>query len=172
LKIYFYYLERELVMQKAGILLVCFVIAIIGGSVLVVSGEEDNGEMCVPLGTIELEPPDGVEQKRASVEFPHSRHFRFECQTCHHKWKGTDQIKGCMTSGCHEVQIAATKSKQGPPLRTEEIRYFKKAYHELCIGCHKVMRLKNRKIEMSGEKLDGPLPSPGPTSCMECHPKE
>ncbi len=159
-------------MQKVCMLLLCFVMAIIFGSVLAVSGEEDAEDMCVPMGTIELGAPDGVEQKRASVEFPHSRHFGFECQTCHHKWEGTTQIKGCMTSGCHDVQEAATKSKQGTPLRAEEIRYFKKAYHESCIGCHKVMKLKNRKIEMSGKKLDGPLPSPGPTSCIQCHPKE
>ncbi len=159
-------------MQKVCVLLLCFVMAIIFGSVLVVSGQEDAEDMCVPMGTIELGAPDGVEQKRAAVEFPHSRHFGFECQNCHHKWEGTTQIKGCMTSGCHDVAEAATKSKQGTPLRAEEIRYFKKAYHESCIGCHKVMKLRNRKIEMSGKKLDGPLPSPGPTSCIECHPKE
>ena len=77
-----------------------------------------------------------------------------------------------MVSGCHDVQEAATKSKQGTPARAEEIRYYKKAYHELCIGCHKIMKLKNKNIEMSGEKIDGPLPSVGPTSCVECHPKE
>lgn len=159
-------------MQKVGILIVCFVIAIIFGSVLYVSGEEDVDDMCVPMGTIELGPPEEVEQIRASVEFPHSRHFGFECQTCHHTWEGTAQIKGCMTSGCHDVKVAATKSKQGAPRRTEEIKYFKKAYHEQCIGCHKIMKLKNRKIEMSRKKLDEPLPSPGPTSCIQCHPKE
>ncbi len=159
-------------MQKVGILLLCFVMAIIFGSMRVVSGEEAPEDMVVPMGTIVLSAPDGVEQKRAPVDFPHSRHFGFECQTCHHTWEGTTQIKGCMTSGCHDALEAATKSRQGTPLRAEEIRYFKKAYHESCIGCHKVMRLKNRKIEMSGKKLDGPLPNPGPTSCIECHPKE
>jgi uncharacterized protein YceK len=159
-------------MQKVGILLMCFVIATICGSVPAVTAEEDADEMCVPLGTIELGAPDGVEQKRAVVEFPHSRHFGFECQSCHHKWEGTAQIKGCMTSGCHDVQVAATKSKQGTPLRSEEIKYFKKAYHEQCIGCHKIMKLKNRKIEMSGKKLEEPLPNVGPTSCIQCHPKE
>ena len=159
-------------MQKVGIFIMCIVMAIIFGSVLIVSGEEDAEDMCVPMGTIVLGAPDGVEQKRASVDFPHSRHFAFECQTCHHKWEGTNEIKGCMTSGCHDVTEAATKSRQGTPLRAEEIRYFKKAYHESCIGCHKVMKLKNRKIEMSGKKLDGPLPNPGPSSCIGCHPKE
>ena len=159
-------------MQKVVILGVCFAIAIICGSVLAVSGEEDVDEMCVPMGTIELGAPDGVDQKRASVEFPHSRHFGFECQTCHHKWEGTTQIKGCMTSGCHDVKEAATKSKQGSPRRSEEIQYFKKAYHEQCIGCHKIMKLKNRKIEVSGKKLEDPLPVTGPTGCILCHPKE
>ena len=123
-------------MQKVGIFVMCIMMAIVFGSVLVVSGEEDAEDMCVPMGTIVLSAPDGVEQKRASVEFPHSRHFGFECQTCHHKWEGTNEIKGCMTSGCHDVTEAATKSRQGTPLRAEEIRYFKKAYHESCIGCH------------------------------------
>ncbi|MGD2037128.1 MAG: cytochrome c3 family protein [Desulfobacterales bacterium] len=159
-------------MQKAGILLVCFLIAIICGSVPAVSAEEDADEMCVPLGTIELAAPDGVEQKRAPVEFPHSLHFKFECQTCHHTWEGATQINGCMTSGCHDAKVAATKSKQGLPSRAEEIRYFKKAYHEQCIGCHKIMKLKNRKIEMSGKKLEEPLPATGPTSCVQCHPRE
>ncbi len=159
-------------MQKVGFLLLSLVMALILGSVMIVSGEEDAEDMCVPMGTIELSAPDGVEQKRASVGFPHAQHFGFECQTCHHKWDNTSQIQGCMTSGCHDVKEAATKTKQGTPLRADEIRYFKKAYHESCIGCHKVMKLKNRKIEMSGQKIDGPLPNPGPTSCMGCHPKE
>ena len=72
-------------MQKVGILLLCFVMAIIFGSVLVVSDEEDPEDMCVPMGTIVLSAPDGVEQKRAPVDFPHARHFGFECQTCHHQ---------------------------------------------------------------------------------------
>ena len=159
-------------MQKVGILLLCFVMAILFGSVLVVSGQEEAEDMCVPMGIIELGAPDGVEQKRASVEFPHSQHFGFECQACHHTWEGTKQIQGCMASGCHDAREAATKTRQGTPLRAEEIRYFKKAYHESCIGCHKVMKLKNRKIEMSGKKLESPLPNPGPTSCIGCHPKE
>lgn len=159
-------------MQKVGILLVCIVMAIIFGSVLVVSGEEDAEDMVVPMGIIELSAPDGVEQKRALVEFPHSRHFGFECKTCHHTWEGTSPITGCMTSDCHDVIEAATKTKKGTPSRAEEIRYFKKAYHESCIGCHKIMRLKNRKLEMSGKKLDNPLPSPGPSSCIGCHPKD
>ena len=159
-------------MQKVGIVLVCFVTAIIFGSVLVVSGEEDVEDMVVPMGIIVLSAPDGVEQKRAAVDFPHSRHFGFECQTCHHTWEGTTQIKGCMTAGCHDVTEAATKAKEGTPTRDEEIRYFKKAYHESCIGCHKVMKLKNRKIEMSGKKIDGPLPNPGQSTCIGCHPKE
>ncbi|MDX1707882.1 MAG: cytochrome c3 family protein [Desulfobacterales bacterium] len=159
-------------MQKVVFSLVCFVMAIICGSVMVVSGQEDAEDMCVPMGTIELGAPDGVEQKRSPVGFPHARHFDFECQTCHHTWDNTSQIQGCMTAGCHDAKEAATKTKQGAPLRAEEIRYFKKAYHESCIGCHKIMKLRNQKIEMSGKKLDGPLPNPGPTSCIGCHPKE
>jgi Class III cytochrome C family len=159
-------------MQKVVILGVCFLIAIIFGSVLVVSGEEDVEDMLVPMGTIELGAPDGVEQKRASVEFPHPRHFGFQCQRCHHEWEGTTQIQGCATSDCHDVQVAVTKSKLGSPSRAEEIRYYKKAYHELCIGCHKSMKLENKKIEMSEEKLEDPLPSTGPTGCIQCHPKE
>jgi hypothetical protein len=159
-------------MQKVGIFILCIVLVTIFGSVLVVSGEEDVEDMVVPMGIIVLSAPDGVEQKRAAVDFPHSRHFGFECQTCHHTWEGTTQIKGCMTAGCHDVTEAATKAKEGTPTRAEEIRYFKKAYHESCIGCHKVMKLKNRKIEMSGKKIDGPLPNPGPSTCIGCHPKE
>ena len=50
-------------MQKAGLLLVCFVIAIICGSVPAVSAEEDAEEMCVPMGIIELGAPEGGTKK-------------------------------------------------------------------------------------------------------------
>ena len=159
-------------MQKVGFFLMCILVVLILGVAGTISGQEAEDEMVVPLGTIVLGAPEGVEQKRAAVDFPHARHFDFQCQTCHHKWEGTEQIKGCMTSGCHDVLVSPTKSKQSRSDKDLAIRYFKKAYHEQCIGCHKIMKLKNRKIEMSGKKLDGPLTSPGPTGCVECHPRE
>ena len=159
-------------MQKVGFFLMCVLVVLILGAAGTISGQEAEDEMVVPMGTIVLGPPEGVEQKRAAVDFPHARHFGFQCQDCHHKWKGTEPIKNCMTSGCHDVLVSPTRSKQSKSDPNLAIRYFKKAYHEQCIGCHKIMKLKNRKIEMSGKKLDGPLPPTGPTGCVECHPRE
>ena len=159
-------------MQKVGIFLMCFLAALIFGAAGAISGQESGDKMLVPLGTIVLGAPDGVEAKRAAVDFPHGRHFGFQCQTCHHKWEGTEQIKNCMTSGCHDVLVSPTKSQPGKSDRSLAISYFKKAYHEQCIGCHRIMRLKNKKIEMSRQKLEEPLPPTGPTGCVECHPRE
>jgi hypothetical protein len=159
-------------MQKLATLLVGLIIALIFNPIAIVSGQESDNKMCVPLGTIVLEPPEGVESKRTPVDFPHSKHFGFECRSCHHKWEGEAQIKGCTTSGCHDVLVSPTKSEKGSTEQNLAIRYFKTAYHEQCIGCHKIMKLKNRKLEISGKKLEEQLPPTGPTSCVQCHPKE
>jgi hypothetical protein len=74
------------------------VVLLIGIASLGIAVAED-GEMCVPMGVITLEPPDGVEAKRAAVEFQHGRHFVLACTQCHHTWKGDEPVTGCMTSG-------------------------------------------------------------------------
>jgi hypothetical protein len=155
-------------MRKIGIAVLCLAISGIFGATLSISSDNSEENMIVPMGIIVLQPPEGVEQKRSSVEFPHAVHFSNSCQVCHHTWEGTEQIKGCMTSGCHDLTEAQTKSKD--PALT--IRYYKKAYHEMCIGCHREIKASNKKLELSGRAIKGTLPATGPTGCIECHPKE
>ena len=55
---------------------------------------------------------------------------------------------------------------------TGAILYYKTAFHQMCIGCHKEMRIINTELEMSYRRLDRELPRTGPTGCIQCHPKE
>ena len=160
-------------MKKVGIAVCCVMMALILGGITVVSGQGSDEEMCIPMGIIELGPPESVEPVRSAVEFPHSGHFSFvECRTCHHKWAGDEQIKTCMSSGCHDVAVSPAKSEKGQVDEDQMMRYYKTAYHQMCIGCHKEMKLKNKELEMSYKKLNKELPNTGPTGCIQCHPKE
>lgn len=158
-------------MRRIGTISMCMVALVMFAGLLTapVYAEET---LCIPLGERTLGPPDGVEQKRASVEFPHSIHFGYECRECHHTWDGGAEIDSCSATGCHD-QLATPKNpetgKKDPDMA---IRYYKKAYHERCIGCHKEISEKNKKMELSEEILDEALPSTGPTGCVNCHPKE
>lgn len=149
--------------------LLCLLIAGWGFSV---TGAETEGDLCVPLGDIQLQAPHTVEALRSPVRFPHSLHFSQACGDCHHKWTGDDQLVGCATSGCHDLaQSPATAVKNGTP-SSEGIRYYKNAYHGLCIGCHKDLKKKNRQKELSYRLLGDKLDRTGPTGCVACHPKE
>lgn len=157
-------------MYKISLGVFCLVLAIIFGNAMVVTGSNDAEEMCIPMGTILLEPLGGVEAKRPAVDFNHPTHFGFACQTCHHKWEDTSQaIQGCSASGCHDVAEAPKKSESGSIDKTLAIRYYKTAYHNLCIGCHKEMQIQNKALEMSGRVLRENLPNAGPTGCKQCH---
>lgn len=138
----------------------------LGGAWCFAGEEAEEGELCIPLGTIEIAAPEGVEAKRSPVEFPHTLHFVFNCKECHHNWEGDAQDLGCMTSGCHDQ---AVKPKKGE--KDESLKYFKDAYHKSCLGCHKTMKKEHKNIEMS-QTLDVPVAKAGPTGCVVCHPKE
>ncbi len=129
-------------------------------------------QMCVPMGEITLAPLN-EEPKRSDVAFPHAVHFSYACQECHHTWDGQSQVVSCSTSGCHDL-TEAPKTEDGKPVkdRMQNIRYFKTAFHESCIGCHKEIKVKRKALEASKASLDEPLPATGPTSCNQCHPKE
>jgi len=150
-------------LKKVLILILCvgFCAAWATSAVMAEGGEE---EMCVPLGVIDLEAPEGVESRRSAVEFPHGQHFAYACQECHHMWEGDEPIRGCMTAGCHDLV-------ERPADKADKYLYFKEAYHSACIGCHKAIKVKNKKAEQSlGTKAQ--LHPVGPTSCGQCHPKE
>lgn len=160
-------------MLKISLGVFCLVLAIIFGNALVVTGSNDAEEMCIPMGTILLEPLEGVEAKRTPVDFHHPTHFGFSCQSCHHKWVDTNKpIEGCSTTGCHDVAEAPKKSETGKIDKDLAARYYKTAYHNLCIGCHKEMQVQNKALEMSGRILKENLPNAGPIGCIGCHPKE
>ena len=159
-------------MQKQGIGLLVALTVLLTVVSLDVYGENEGGEMCVPLGTITLRPLEGVESKRTPVEFPHAQHFQTDCRTCHHKWQGSEPIQGCTASGCHDQIKAPERSSSYLSYSDVSIKYFKYAYHKACIGCHKEIKVKNRKLAESYQVVQEQLPSVGPSGCIECHEAE
>ena len=160
-------------MQKLGLLCLCLSMVLVLGSIALVVGQETEDEMLVPMGVIVIEAPESVEAKRSPVDFPHSTHFAsVDCRTCHHTWQGTEIIKGCATTDCHDVTVSPTKSGKGGSNPDLAIRYYKTGYHQMCIGCHKEIKIQNIQLETSYKELKETLTIPGPTSCIQCHPKE
>jgi hypothetical protein len=174
---------KEKKLNRIRIYLPIIFLTMIFGYETVVIGQGPAEEMCIPMGIILIQPPETVAAKRKSVEFPHTSHFKFPCRKCHHTWKG-DSIVNCTTSGCHDVTVSPIKSKMKGSNKVKAMRrYYKKAYHSLCIGCHRDIKLKNKALEESKRKLTYKLRFPGrkptyklrhhgPTSCSKCHPKE
>ena len=154
-------------MNKILVVILSVVIGVVCGSALVVTGDESGQDLCIPLGGLVLEAPEGVEAKRAAVEFPHSQHFDISCKTCHHKWDGGGELLSCGTTGCHDLTESPKKGENDP-----KSRYYKNAFHKSCIGCHKSIQAKNKKLEMLKMPLDEELPRTGPTGCNKCHPVE
>ena len=150
----------------------CLILVLIFGNAMIVSGQNDEEEMSVPMGTIVLEAPESVEATRPAVSFPHPIHFSFNCQTCHHQWELDEPIVSCTTSGCHDGTVAPTKSQKGAVDEETAIAYYKTAFHKMCIGCHKEMKIEKKKLEMSGLTLKEKLPNSGPTLCRGCHVPE
>ena len=160
-------------MKKTEMVMLSLLLIVVFGSTAKVVGENTNKEvMCIPMGNILLEPPDGVKAKKLPVDFPHSGHFGFDCKTCHHQWKGEAQIKNCTTTGCHDLKKSPTRFGKGKSERALELKYYKTAYHTLCIGCHKEMKIKNKQLEKSQVTLKTKLPATGPTGCIKCHPRQ
>lgn len=142
-------------------------ILICGGTLVGASDKEEK--LCIPVGTIELAPPEKVEAKKSLVEFPHSLHFTNKCQECHHKWDLYSDLSGCMATGCHDLATPPKKSE-----KVDAIRYYKRAFHSKCIGCHREIKKKNRALEkkavLSAKGLE--LKTAGPTGCRDCHPSD
>ncbi len=126
----------------------------------------------VPVGNILLKPPEDATGKRTSVDFPHSRHFDYNCKRCHHKWIGNAKLQSCSTQGCHDKLERPTRPGRRIPDPNYDIAYFKKAFHLQCIACHKDLKLQNEALELSMKKIEGKLPVVGPTSCVQCHPED
>lgn len=107
-----------------------------------------------------ISKPAGVEAKEKSLPFAHSKHAAVACADCHHTvvdgkvapWDGTSPVQGCTSAGCHDVFAAET------PEEKRNIKFFEKAYHDQCLGCHRDLK-----------KAEKPT---GPVACVGCHPKE
>ena len=83
-------------MKNMEMVLLSLLLIAVFGSTGKVAGENTNEEvMCIPMGNILLEPPEAVKAKKSPVDFPHSRHFVYDCKICHHQWEGDTQIQNC-----------------------------------------------------------------------------
>ncbi len=121
----------------------------------------------VPVGTITLEPPEGADAKRSSVDFPHDTHFGFACGECHHTWDGISEVQNCTTSGCHDqTEPADGKRNINDPGNQ---KYYLAAYHKLCLYCHRDLKNERAALEKAGVTDESKLPAVGPTACAECH---
>ena len=126
----------------------------------------------VPVGTLVLNPPSGIVAVRSSVAFPHSLHFIYACNQCHHKWNGLTPVNNCMAAGCHDALDPPQKSEKSLAYDLEAMPYFKYAYHKRCIGCHKEIRKINLAREQSSMGTGGPVSNTGPVGCVGCHERE
>ncbi len=130
--------------------------------------EYADGSMTVPLGSMVIEPPEGVEAKRGSVNFPHGLHFQFSCQACHHEWDGESDIESC--TSCHdETEPSGTRDIKNP----DNVMYYLAAYHNVCVSCHRDLAAQAKAQEKANAENKGmnkvvPVKS-GPTECNGCH---
>jgi hypothetical protein len=133
--------------------------------------EEDT--LCIPVGMLSIGAPDGVEQEKASVDFPHSRHMTYSCDTCHHTWQYHAILDTCTASGCHDLTTPPENAIKNGQYTEEGIRYYKYAYHVKCRDCHREINAQNRaKFKTTNISGDVEPMRSGPVGCVECHPNE
>ena len=135
--------------------------------------KKDEGSLCIPIGIRKPKLPESVKPIRSLVEFPHSRHFIYNCKECHHKWNQDAQLLTCATSNCHDLVKTPNKATAGKPANVLAVQYYKKAFHQKCIGCHQQIKKQNVAKEKSPRLADKnlTLQNTGPTGCIQCHPK-
>jgi len=160
-------------MRKSRIIGAFLIIFILGFS-WIVSGKEAVDDVCIPMESITLEPPDSVTAKRPPVDFPHPRHFDFSCKTCHHTWNYQSAIETCTTSGCHDSTEAPKKMAAGTATKNMAILYYKNAFHQLCLGCHKKIEAQNiaEEKQLRATDKETRIKKTGPLSCKGCHQPE
>jgi Class III cytochrome C family len=164
-------------MYRIRVAVLCLAIVFVFGIAINATGlNEGDGEaiadeMIVPMGVIVLKPDPSVKQKKAPVEFNHGKHFKYDCRSCHHRWEGNTKITNCTTSNCHDLLNAPKKPTRYLAYTENGIKYYKYAFHQNCIGCHKKIKAEQKKMEML-HKASEENKITVPTSCNECHPKE
>ncbi|MFZ7127344.1 MAG: cytochrome c3 family protein [Desulfobacterales bacterium] len=166
-------------MSKRSLIVMCLVGFFLLSSAWVIAAgpfieeidEEDS--LCFPVGMLSLGAPGGVEMTRSAVDFPHSRHMTYSCDTCHHKWEYHAILDTCSASGCHDLTEAPENAVKDGKYTEEGIRYYKYAYHVMCRDCHRDINAKNRdtvkKARYTGGTVE--LMRTGPVGCVECHPE-
>nr|WP_320013848.1 cytochrome c3 family protein [uncultured Desulfobacter sp.] len=125
--------------------------------------EDPEATFELPIGTMTLEAPQDTEHKAtlSPVKFPHSLHFSYSCQECHHTWDGSSPIKSCGTSGCHE-NFWAPKPGQADGSENS-VKSMVGAFHQACRDCH--------RNEAAQQKTAGSKNIvTGPVACAGCHP--
>ncbi|MCW8801346.1 MAG: class III cytochrome C family protein [Desulfobacter sp.] len=125
--------------------------------------EDPEATFELPIGTMTLEAPQDAEHKAtlSPVKFPHSLHFSYSCQECHHTWDGSSPIKSCGTSGCHENFWAP---KPGQTDGSENsVKSMVGAFHQACRDCHR-HEADQQKAAGSKNIVTGPV------ACAGCHP--
>jgi hypothetical protein len=166
-------------MSKRNVVLICIAVVFLFSSAWVVASpfieeidEEDT--LSIPVGMLNIGPPEGVEMSVAPVDFPHSRHMTYSCRTCHHKWELHAIVDSCAASGCHDLTEAPENAIKDGKITDEGIRYYKYAYHEMCRNCHRDINAQNRQLVKKGQITgqDIQLLRNGPVGCIECHPED
>ena len=137
-----------------------------------VSAGDTVDALYLPVGTLTISAPRGIEPRRAPVAFPHSQHFDYNCKSCHHTWDGHNPVKNCTTSACHDLAEPSRDDQGRIASAIDNMRYFKTAYHQKCITCHKDLNTQRQALEKSSALITQPLPKTGPTGCIECHPRD
>ncbi|WP_287126894.1 cytochrome c3 family protein [Desulfobacter sp.] len=125
--------------------------------------EDTEATFKLPTGTITLEAPQDAEYKAtlSPVNFPHSLHFSYSCQACHHNWDGNGPIKSCGTSGCHENFWVPKPDQEDVP--ENGVKSMVGAFHQACRDCH---RKEADQQKAAGSKSI----ATGPVACAGCHP--
>lgn len=159
-----------MIIKKVSTAILVLVVALLAGPAHV-SGDRLDA-ITVPVGTLVLNPPSGIIAVRSPVAFPHSLHFTYACNQCHHKWDGLTPVKTCMAAGCHDAIDPPKKSEKALEYDLEAMPYFKYAYHKRCIGCHKDIRVVNQAREQNIMGTGGKISDLGPVGCVGCHERE
>lgn len=121
------------------------------------------GTMTLPVRAMDA-PAEPVEMKfpHEGAKFPpimfphHAQHLGLECgcQSCHHKWDGTGEIKPCASAGCHSDTSKANKKQ---PTSYDSAFHARAAGHS-CVGCHTAVLKTDPNAK-------------APKKCNECHVK-
>jgi hypothetical protein len=98
--------------------------------------------LMTPLAAGPSRKVPAAHETRLQLAFPHERHDRQTCLSCHHKVEGMTQTIPCIA--CHRLPDPAIKLSAEP------------RFHAFCRGCHE-------------ENSRAGLPHGPVRGCMDCH---